>query len=46
MDVVEPYLLKIALIIRTPSGRKATLDGFKFVGQNEDLNQDSQKEMF
>ena len=46
MDVVEPYLLKIALIIRTPPGRKATLDGFKFVGQNENVDQDSQKKMF
>ena len=30
MDVVEPYLLKIGFIIRTPSGRKVTIDGLKY----------------
>ena len=32
VDVVEPYLLKIGLIIRTSSGRKAAELGFKHLG--------------
>jgi len=44
MDVVEPYLLKIGLVIRTPSGRKATLDGFRFIGNSPD--DQSQVKMF
>lgn len=32
VDVVEPYLLKIGLIIRTPSGRKATESAYKHLG--------------
>lgn len=32
VDVVEPYLLKIGLIIRTPSGRKATEAAYKHFG--------------
>jgi Holliday junction DNA helicase RuvB len=44
MDVVEPYLLKIGLVIRTPSGRKATLDGFRFIGNSPD--DQSQVRMF
>ena len=32
VDVVEPYLLKIGLIIRTPSGRKATEPAYKHLG--------------
>ncbi|MFH1580615.1 MAG: Holliday junction branch migration DNA helicase RuvB [Pseudomonadota bacterium] len=32
VDVVEPYLLKIGLIIRTPSGRKATEPAYRHLG--------------
>lgn len=32
VDVVEPYLLKIGLIIRTPSGRKATESAYRHLG--------------
>ncbi|OGP61864.1 MAG: Holliday junction DNA helicase RuvB [Deltaproteobacteria bacterium RBG_13_49_15] len=32
VDVVEPYLLKIGLIMRTPSGRKASEDGYRHLG--------------
>ncbi len=32
VDVVEPYLLKIGLIIRTPSGRKATEAAYRHLG--------------
>ena len=31
-DVVEPFLLKIGFIMRTPQGRKATLQGMTHVG--------------
>lgn len=46
MDVVEPYLLKIGFIIRTPSGRKVTIDGLKYAGiEVRKINED-QKRMF
>ncbi len=32
VDVVEPYLLKLGFIIRTPSGRKALPDAYKHFG--------------
>lgn len=32
VDVVEPFLLKIGLIMRTPSGRKASEDGYRHLG--------------
>ena len=32
VDVVEPYLLKIGLVIRTPSGRKATEAAYRHLG--------------
>jgi len=32
VDVVEPYLLKIGMIIRTPSGRKASEAAYKHLG--------------
>ncbi|HUV51411.1 MAG TPA: Holliday junction branch migration DNA helicase RuvB [Anaerolineae bacterium] len=32
VDVVEPYLLKIGLIIRTPSGRKAAESAYRHLG--------------
>ena len=32
VDVVEPYLLKMGLIVRTPSGRKASEAAFKHLG--------------
>ena len=31
-DVVEPYLLKIGFIIRTPQGRKCTKEAFGHLG--------------
>jgi len=49
MDVVEPYLLKIGFIIRTPSGRKVTLDGLRYLGHEsfKDFDGDSaQKNLF
>ena len=32
VDVVEPYLLKIGMIIRTPSGRKASESAYRHLG--------------
>jgi Holliday junction DNA helicase RuvB len=32
VDVVEPYLLKIGMITRTSSGRKATEDAYRHMG--------------
>ena len=34
IDVVETYLLKIGFIIRTPSGRKVTLEALRYLGEN------------
>jgi Holliday junction DNA helicase RuvB len=31
-DVVEPFLLKVGFIVRTPQGRKTTPEGFSHVG--------------
>jgi Holliday junction DNA helicase RuvB len=31
-DVVEPFLLKIGFIIRTPQGRRTTADGYEHIG--------------
>ncbi len=31
-DVVEPFLLKIGFIVRTPQGRRTTSEGFEHVG--------------
>ena len=46
MDVVEPYLLKIGFIIRTPSGRKVTIDGLKYAGIEVRKKDENQKRMF
>ena len=46
MDVVEPYLLKIGFIIRTPSGRKVTIDGLKYAGIQVRKSDENQKRMF
>ena len=46
MDVVEPYLLKIGFIIRTPSGRKVTIDGLKYAGIQVRKTDENQKRMF
>ena len=46
MDVVEPYLLKIGFIIRTPSGRKVTIDGLKYTGIEVRKKDENQKRMF
>jgi Holliday junction DNA helicase RuvB len=32
VDVVEPYLLKIGMVIRTSSGRKASEEAFRHLG--------------
>ena len=37
-DVVEPFLLKIGFIVRTPQGRKATADGMSHVGYSLGTN--------
>ncbi|MCL0030736.1 Holliday junction branch migration DNA helicase RuvB [Dehalococcoidia bacterium] len=37
-DVVEPFLLKIGFIVRTPQGRKATADGMSHVGYSIGTN--------
>ncbi|MBU87717.1 MAG: Holliday junction branch migration DNA helicase RuvB [SAR202 cluster bacterium] len=37
-DVVEPFLLKIGFIVRTPQGRKATTDGMSHVGYSIGTN--------
>ena len=37
-DVVEPFLLKIGFIVRTPAGRKATGPGMDHVGGPQGLN--------
>ncbi|MBM01969.1 MAG: Holliday junction branch migration DNA helicase RuvB [Chloroflexi bacterium] len=46
IDVVEPYLLKIGFIIRTPSGRKVTLEGLRYLGENAKNEGNSQGSMF
>ncbi|MBA4715320.1 MAG: Holliday junction branch migration DNA helicase RuvB [Chloroflexi bacterium] len=46
MDVVEPYLLKIGFIIRTPSGRKVTIDGLKYTGVEVRKKSGDQKRLF
>ena len=46
MDVVEPYLLKIGFIIRTPSGRKVTIDGLKYTGIEVRKKSGDQKRLF
>ena len=46
MDVVEPYQLKIGFIIRTPSGRKVTIDGLKYAGIQVRKTDENQKRMF
>ena len=46
MDVVEPYLLKIGFIIRTPSGRKVSIDGLKYAGIEVRKKDENQKRMF
>ena len=40
-DVVEPFLLKIGFIIRTPQGRRTTVDGFSHIGLEPRLDQAS-----
>jgi len=37
-DVVEPFLLKIGFIVRTPQGRRSTLEGFEHVGMQPRLD--------
>ncbi|MDA1278736.1 MAG: Holliday junction branch migration DNA helicase RuvB [Chloroflexi bacterium] len=37
-DVVEPFLLKIGFIVRTPQGRRTTLEGFEHLGLPPRLN--------
>jgi len=37
-DVVEPFLLKIGFIIRTPQGRRTTTDGFEHIGLSPRVN--------
>ena len=37
-DVVEPFLLKIGFIVRTPQGRKVTTDGMSHVGYSLGTN--------
>ena len=32
VDVVEPFLLKIGFVIRTPSGRRTTVEGMRHIG--------------
>jgi len=44
VDVVEPFLLKIGFIIRTPGGRRATPEGLAHIGaRNIDLAGDRQQ---
>ncbi|OEU66949.1 MAG: Holliday junction DNA helicase RuvB [Desulfobacterales bacterium PC51MH44] len=38
VDVVEPYLLKIGLVIRTSSGRKASQEAYKHLGFSFQIN--------
>tara|TARA_Y100000817_G_scaffold78598_1_gene60508 strand:- start:159 stop:1235 length:1077 start_codon:yes stop_codon:yes gene_type:complete len=45
-DVVEPYLLKIGFIIRTPQGRKCTKDAFDHLGLIPPKNNTIQKNFF
>ena len=42
VDVVEPYLLKIGLIIRTPSGRKASAAALRHLGKIGKANKEKQ----
>jgi Holliday junction DNA helicase RuvB len=39
VDVVEPYLLKIGLIVRTSSGRRASHEGYRHLGYKHGLQQ-------
>ncbi|MBI2965480.1 MAG: Holliday junction branch migration DNA helicase RuvB [Chloroflexi bacterium] len=41
VDVVEPFLLKIGFIIRTPQGRKATPEGLSHLGVDGSANADA-----
>ena len=45
-DVVEPYLLKIGFIIRTPQGRKCTKEAFKHLGMTPPVDNLIQKNFF
>ena len=40
-DVVEPFLLKIGFIVRTPQGRRTTTKGFLHIGLEPRLDQSS-----
>ena len=40
-DVVEPFLLKIGFIVRTPQGRRTTAEGFSHIGLKPHLDQSS-----
>jgi len=35
VDVVEPYLLKIGMVMRTSAGRKASVEAYRHLGINE-----------
>ncbi len=39
-DVVEPYLLKIGFIKRTPRGRELTDEAYRYLGKNSDVQGD------
>jgi Holliday junction DNA helicase RuvB len=41
-DIVEPYLLKIGFLIRTPRGRELTEEAYEYMGKRSDY----QKELF
>ena len=40
MDVVEPFLLKIGFVVRTPSGRKATEKAYSYLNVDKTRKSD------
>ncbi|MDD5428869.1 MAG: Holliday junction branch migration DNA helicase RuvB [Candidatus Omnitrophica bacterium] len=46
VDVVEPFLLKIGLLKRTPRGRELTHQAYEHMGFSKARPQETQKEMF
>lgn len=45
-DEIEPYLLRTALVIRTPRGRKITADGYQHLGLGPAEPPDAQRALF
>jgi Holliday junction DNA helicase RuvB len=49
IDEVEPFLLRSALVVRTPRGRKLTAKGYEHLGatpRNDEAEDEDQRELF